>query len=47
VPLVILARRRQVMGGLANPPWLTAIVSILAVVIISLNVFLLAQLFVG
>ncbi len=47
VPLVMLARRRDLMGSLTNPPWLTAIVSVLSALIISLNVFLLEQLFFG
>jgi len=46
VPLVILASRRDVMGALANPRWLSALVGVLASLIIALNVFLLAQLFV-
>jgi manganese transport protein len=45
VPVVLIARRRDLMGGLANPPWLTAVVALLATLIISLNVFLLADLF--
>ena len=47
VPLVIIARRRDVMGSLANPFWLTAIASVLAGLIIALNVFLLQQVFFG
>jgi manganese transport protein len=45
VPLLIAARRRDVMGSLANPPWLTALAGTLAAMIIALNVFLLEQLF--
>jgi manganese transport protein len=47
VPLVMLAGRRELMGSLTNPPWLTALVSVLSALIISLNVFLLEQLFFG
>jgi len=47
VPLVVLASRREVMGGLANPRWLSALAGVLAAVIIALNVFLLGQLFLG
>jgi manganese transport protein len=47
VPLVMLARRRELMGSLTNPPWLTVLVSVLSALIISLNVFLLEQLFFG
>jgi manganese transport protein len=47
VPLVIIARRRDIMGPLANPVWLTAIASVLAGVIIALNLFLLQQSFLG
>jgi manganese transport protein len=45
VPLVLLARRKDVMGSLANPPWLSALVGVLATLIIALNVFLLQQVF--
>jgi manganese transport protein len=47
VPLVLLARRRELMGSLTNPAWLTAVVSVLSGLIIALNVFLLEQLFFG
>jgi len=47
VPLLIIARRREVMGALVNPRWLTAFASLLAVMIIALNLFLLQQLFFG
>jgi manganese transport protein len=47
VPLLLIARRRDVMGALANPSWLTAIASILGALIIALNVFLLEQVFLG
>ena len=47
VPLVIAASRRSVMGALVNPRWLTAIASVLAGMIICLNVFLLEQVFIG
>jgi len=45
VPLLMLARRRDIMGALANPGWLTALAGILAALIIALNVFLIADLF--
>jgi manganese transport protein len=47
VPLVIAASRRSVMGALVNPRWLTAIASVLAGMIICLNVFLLEQVSIG
>ena len=47
IPLLIIARRREVMGALVNPGWLTAVASVLAAMIIALNVFLLQQLFFG
>jgi manganese transport protein len=47
VPLLLLARRRDVMGSLANPGWLTAVAGVLASMIIALNVFLLEQVFIG
>ena len=47
VPLVLIARNRAVMGRMVNPGWLTAIASVLAGLIIALNVFLLQQVFFG
>jgi len=47
VPLLILASRREVMGELVNPRWLTAVAGVLAAMIIALNAFLLEQLFFG
>ena len=47
IPLVMLARKPDLMGSLANPRWLTAIVSALSGLIIALNVFLLEQVFIG
>jgi manganese transport protein len=47
VPLLIIAAKRDVMGSLANPRWLTAVAGVLAALIIALNVFLLEQLFFG
>jgi manganese transport protein len=43
VPLVMFAAKREVMGELVNPRWLTALVSVLASLIIALNVFLLYE----
>ncbi len=47
VPLVLIARKRDVMGGLANPAWLTGLATVIAGLIICLNVFLLHQAFFG
>ena len=47
VPLVMLTSRQEVMGELVNPRWLTAVVGVLAAMIIALNVFLLQQVFFG
>jgi manganese transport protein len=47
VPLVLLGRRRELMGSLTNPSWLTALVGVLSTLIITLNVFLLEQVFIG
>jgi manganese transport protein len=47
VPLVMIASRREVMGSLVNPRWLTAFAGVLAAMIIALNVFLIEQLFLG
>jgi manganese transport protein len=45
VPLLLIARRRDVMGSMANPGWLTAIAAVIAGLIIALNLFLLQQVF--
>jgi manganese transport protein len=45
IPLIAIARRPQVMGELVNPRWLTVLASLLAAMIISLNLFLLWDLF--
>jgi manganese transport protein len=47
VPLLVIAAKREVMGSLVNPPWMTALAGALAAMIIALNVFLLLQLFAG
>ena len=44
VPLLLICAKPELMGSLANPRWLTAIVGTLAGLIIALNVFLLGQL---
>ena len=45
VPLVLLTRRRSIMGALVNRPLTTAAASIVAGLIIALNGFLLFQTF--
>ena len=45
VPLLLIARRREVMGSLVNPPWLSALAGALGAMIIALNLFLLQQVF--
>jgi manganese transport protein len=45
IPLLVIASRREVMGALANPRWLSAFAGVLAAMIIALNVFLLQQVF--
>jgi manganese transport protein len=47
VPLLMIASRREVMGAMVNPLWLTAFAGVLAAMIIALNVFLLQQVFFG
>ncbi|HEY7255652.1 MAG TPA: Nramp family divalent metal transporter [Solirubrobacterales bacterium] len=44
VPLLLMARDRELMGSLASPPWLSAVCGVLAALIIGFNVFLLADL---
>jgi manganese transport protein len=45
VPLVMLTRRKDLMGSLASPTWLTVLAGTLSALIIALNVFLLQQVF--
>jgi manganese transport protein len=47
IPLVWFTSRRDVMGGLVNSVWTTAVACAIAVVIVGLNIFLLGQLFFG
>jgi manganese transport protein len=47
VPLVLLTRRRDVMGDLVNRPVTTIAASVVAAVIIALNAFLLFQVMTG
>jgi manganese transport protein len=47
VPLLIIASKREVMGDLVNPRWLSVLAGVLASLIIALNVFLLQQVFFG
>ena len=47
IPLVVIARKREVMGALVNPTWVTVLASVIAAMVISLNLFLLEQLFFG
>ncbi|HET7444331.1 MAG TPA: Nramp family divalent metal transporter [Solirubrobacterales bacterium] len=47
VPLLMIAGKREVMGDLVNPRWLSALAGVLAGLIIALNVFLLEQVFFG
>jgi manganese transport protein len=44
-PLVLLTRRRSIMGGLVNRPLTTTLASVVAALIIALNGFLLFQTF--
>ena len=47
VPLLIIAAKREVMGDLVNPRWLSVLAGALASLIIALNVFLLYQFVAG
>jgi len=44
VPLVLISSKREVMGELVNPRWLSLIAGTIAALIIALNVFLLLDL---
>ena len=43
VPMVLLTRRKDIMGPLVNRPLTTAVASVVAALIIALNVFLLYE----
>jgi manganese transport protein len=45
VPMILLTSRKRVMGALVNKPATTVVASVVALVIISLNLFLLQQFF--
>jgi manganese transport protein len=47
VPLLMIASKREVMGDLVNPRWLSAVAGTIAALIIALNVFLLYQFVAG
>jgi manganese transport protein len=47
VPMILLTSRRKVMGALVNNPATTALASVVAALIIGLNLFLLHQTFFG
>jgi manganese transport protein len=47
IPLVLLTRRRDVMGALANRRSTTAVAAVVATLIVALNVFLLGQTLLG
>jgi manganese transport protein len=47
VPMILLTRRADVMGPLVNRLHTTVVASVVAALIISLNVFLLEQVFFG
>ncbi len=47
VPMVLLTRRKDIMGGLVNRPFTTVVASIVAAMIIALNLFLLYETFFG
>ncbi len=47
IPLLLIARKPEVMGAMVNPRWLSALGGILGGLIIALNLFLLQQVFFG
>jgi manganese transport protein len=47
VPLVIFTARRRLMGPLVNRPFTTVVASVIAVLIVALNMFLLYQTLLG
>ena len=47
VPMILLTRRRDVMGALVNRSTTTAVAAVVAALIIALNAFLLFETFFG
>jgi manganese transport protein len=47
VPMILITRRRDVMKELVNKPATTLLASVVAAIIIALNLFLLQQTFFG
>ena len=47
IPLIVFTRRKDLMGGLVNSPVVTALASIVAALILALNVYLIYQVFAG
>jgi len=47
VPLLIIASKREIMGAMVNPRWLSVVAGLIASLIIALNVFLLYQFVAG
>jgi manganese transport protein len=47
VPLLIIASKREIMGPMVNPRWLSAVAGVIASLIIALNVFLLYEFVAG
>ena len=47
IPLLLFCRNRSLMGNLVNRPLTTAAATIVTVVIVGLNLFLLEQTFLG
>lgn len=45
IALVSFTRRRDIMGDLANPPWLTSLAATITVLVIGLNILLLLSVF--
>jgi manganese transport protein len=47
VPLLIIASKREIMGPMVNPRWLSVVAGVIATLIIALNVFLLYEFVAG
>jgi manganese transport protein len=47
VPLLLIASKREIMGDLVNPRWLSVLAGAIAALIIALNVFLLLEFVAG
>ncbi|MGH8004318.1 MAG: divalent metal cation transporter, partial [Limisphaerales bacterium] len=47
IPLILLTRKKEIMGEYANRQWVNILAYVSAAIIIGLNIYLLYQIFTG